>query len=175
MKPENKGVRPEKASMFAELEERVSGAVYMIVADYTGMNMPQTVELKKSLRENDATFNVAGNRMLNLVLDVDASGLLKGQNAMICGSGDVVEVAKIVKKFSKKNAKPVIKGGLLEGKVISAEEVQQLAELPPKQVLQAQLLGTLNAPAQQLASVLNQKVSSIVYVLEAARAKKEEA
>lgn len=175
MKPENKGHRPEKKSLYAELETRTTGALYMILADYTGMNMPQTDELKKSLRENDARFNVVSNRLLNRTLEVDASAMLTGQTAMIYGAGDVVEVAKIVKKFSKVNKKPIVKGGVLEGKLLSADEVAQLADLPSKPVLQAQLLGTLMAPATQLAGVLHQKVSSIVYVLDAARAKKEEA
>jgi len=174
MKPDNKGIRPEKASMAAELNERVSGALYMILADYDGMNMPQTTELKSTLRNSGASYNVVKNRMLNRALPVDAADLLKGQTALIYGEGDVVEVAKIIKKFTAKNKKPVVKGGFLEGKAISAEEVTELAKLPSKDVLRAQLLGTLQAPCTQLVGVLDQKVASLVYVLSAVKDKKEQ-
>ena len=174
MKPDDKNIRPEKASMAVELDARVSGAVYMILADYNGMNMPQTTELKNTLRESGATYNVVKNRMLNRALPVDAAELLKGQTAMICGEGDVVEVAKIIKKFAAANKKPVVKGGFLEGKAISAEEVIELAMLPSKDALRAQLLGTLQAPCTQLVGVMDQKIASLVYVLSAVKEKIEQ-
>lgn len=173
MKPDN-NIRPEKQSIAAEIDQRVAGALYMILADYTGMDMPVTTELKQSLRSNDASFNVVKNRMLNRALPTDAMHMLKGQIAMIHGSGDVVEVAKILRKFTAKNQKPVIKGGFLEGKAISAEDVAELAKLPSKDVMRAMLLGTLQAPCSQLVGVMQQKVSSLVYVLDAVRTKKEQ-
>lgn len=174
MKPEEKGMRPEKAAMATEIDARVSGALYMILADYTGMDMPMTTELKSSLRENGASFNVVKNRMLNRALSTDASDLLKGQTAMICGEGDVVEVAKVLKKFTAQNQKPVIKGGFVEGKAVSAEDMVELAKLPSKDVLRAMLLGTLQAPCTQLVGVLDQKVASLVYVLSAVKDKLEQ-
>lgn len=174
MKPESKGIRPEKQSITAELDERVSGALYMILADYTGMDMPQTTELKKNLRDSEATFNVVKNRMLKRALDDQAADLLTGQTALIYGSGDVVEVAKVIRKFTAANKKPIIKGGYLEGKMISGDDVAELAKLPAKEVMQAMLLGTLQAPCSQLVGVLDQKVASLVYVLDAAKTKKEQ-
>ena len=174
MKPENKQHRPEKVAMAAEIDERVSGALYMILADYDGMDMPMTTELKNSLRENGAAYNVVKNRMLNRAIDEDVAELLKGQTAMIYGEGDVVEVAKVIKKFTAANKKPVIKGGFVEGKAVSADDVIALSKLPSKDVLRAMLLGTLQAPSRNLASVLNQKVSSLVYVLSAVKEKKEQ-
>ncbi len=174
MKPDSKDIRPEKKSIAAELDQRISGALYMILTDYTGMDMSQTDELKQSLREKEASFNVVNNRMLNRALETDASALLKGQTAMIYGSGDVVDVAKIIKKFTATNKKPIIKGGFLEGKAISASEVVELALLPSKDALRAQLLGTLQAPCSQLVGVMSQKVSTLVYVLDAVRSKKEQ-
>ena len=86
----------------------------------------------------------------------------------------MVEVAKVIRKFANANKKPVLKGGYLEGKAISGAEVAELAKLPPKEILQAILLGTLQAPCSQLVGVMNQKVASLVYVLDAAKAKKEQ-
>ena len=169
MKPDNKDIRPEKKSIAAELDQRVAGALYMILTDYSGMDMPQTTELKQNLRDQEASFSVVNNRMLNRALETDASDLLKGQTAMIYGSGDVVEVAKVIKKFTAENEKPAIKGGFLEGKAISAADVIDLAKLPSKDVLRAMLLGTLQAPCSQLVGVMDQKVASLVYVLDAVK------
>jgi large subunit ribosomal protein L10 len=174
MKPDNKNLRPEKQSMAAELDSRVSGALYMILADYDGMDMPTTNELKNSLRENGASYNVVKNRMLNRALPEGASDLLIGKTAMIYGDGDVVEVAKVINKFTAKNKKPVVKGGFVEGKAVSAQDVVELAKLPPKDVMRAILLGTLQAPCSQLVGVLDQKVASLVYVLSAVKDKLEQ-
>lgn len=174
MKPEDKQQRPEKIAMAAEIDERLAGALYMILADYDGMDMPMTTELKSSLRENGAAFNVVKNRMLKRAMEEDISAMVKGQTAMIYGDGDVVEVAKVIKKFTAANNKPVVKGGFVEGKAVSAEDVVALAKLPSKDVLRAMLLGTLQAPARNMASVLNQKVASLVYVLSAVKEKKEQ-
>jgi large subunit ribosomal protein L10 len=160
--------------MAAEIEERVSGALYLILADYDGMDMPMTNEFKNSLRENGASFNVVKNRMLNRAMSEDISELLKGKTAMIYGDGDVVEVAKVIRKFTVANEKPVVKGGFVEGKAVSAQDVVALAKLPSKDVLRAMLLGTLQAPCTQLVGVMNQKVASLVYVLNAVKEKKEQ-
>ena len=173
MKPEEKGVRPEKVAEAAELDERIAGALYMIIADYTGMDMPTTTALKDSLRERGASFNVVKKTMLNRAL-ADASDLMTGQTAMIYGAGDVVEVAKVIKKFAAENEKPVVTGGFVEGKAVSASDVVELAKLPSKDVLRAMLLGTLQAPCSQLVGVLDQKVASLVYVLSAVKDKKEQ-
>ena len=160
--------------MATEIEERVSGALYMILADYDGMNMPMTTEFKNSLSKNGASFNVVKNRMLNRAMAEDISELLKGKTAMIYGEGDVVEVAKVIRKFTAANQKPIVKGGFVEGKAVSAQDVVALAKLPSKDVLRAILLGTLQAPCSQLVGVMNQKVASLVYVLGAAKDKKEQ-
>jgi large subunit ribosomal protein L10 len=174
MKPEEKGTRPEKLAEAAELNERVAGALYMIIADYTGMDMPTTTAFKNSLRDSGASFNVVKKTMLNRALTADAKALMTGQTAMIYGEGDVVEVAKVIKKFTAKNAKPVVTGGFVEGKPVSAKDVVELAKLPSKDILRAMLLGTLQAPCSQLVGVLDQKVASLVYVLSAVINKKEQ-
>ena len=112
--------------------------------------------------------------MLSRAVEGEMQELLHGQSAMIYGNGDVVEVAKVIQSFTKENEKPLIRGGVVEGKSISADEVNQLAKLPAKEVLQAMLLGTLQAPKAQLVGVMNNKVSSLVYVLDAVRSKKEQ-
>lgn len=173
MKPEEKGIRPEKEAMDMEIRDHVSNSVYMIIADYTGMDMPTTTSFKETLNERGARFSVVKNRMLARSINPSAKSLLKGQSAMIYGDGDVVEVAKIIKKFRKENEVPSIRGGIFEGKSINAEEVEELAKLPSKEILYSMLVGTLQAPMSQVVGVMNNKVSSLVYVLDAARSKKE--
>jgi large subunit ribosomal protein L10 len=173
MSTENRKLRPEKQAMFNEVEESVSGALYMILADYKGMSMPETTEFKNKLRDVDAQVKVVKNRMLNRICeDMDP---ITGPTALVFGEGDVVEVAKILKKFSTDTQKPVLKGGVLEGTVLSAEDVVALAKLPGKKELQAKLVGTLAAPMTQVVGVMNQKVCSLLYVLNAVREKKEQA
>jgi large subunit ribosomal protein L10 len=173
MSTENRNLRPEKQAMFNEVQENVSGALYMILADYKGMSMPETTEFKKQLRDADARVKVVKNRMLNLICeDLEP---VTGPTAVIYGDGDVVEVAKILKKFSAGKESPKLKGGVLEGSVLSAEDVSALAGLPGKKELQAKLVGTLAAPMTQVVGVMNQKVCSLLYVLNAVREKKEQA
>ena len=173
MSKENKNLRPEKQAIFNEVQENVSGALYMILADYNGMNMPETTEFKKQLRGANAQVQVVKNRMLNRICEDLAP--VTGPTALVFGDGDVVEVAKILRKFSAEKEKPVLKGGVLEGTVLSAEDVIALAKLPGKKELQAKLVGTLAAPMTQVVGVMNQKVCSLLYVLNAVREKKEQA
>jgi large subunit ribosomal protein L10 len=173
MSKEKNNLRPEKVAMYNEVQEEVSGALYMILADCTGMSMPQTLALKKELSGAEAKLKVVKNRMLSLICE--DLGKVTGPTAMISGSGDVVEVAKIIKKFATENKKPELKGGLVEGTVLSAADAEKLASMPGKKELQAKLVGTLAAPMTQLVGVMDQKVCSLLYVLNAVREKKETA
>jgi len=173
MSTENTNLRLEKQAMFNEVQENVSGALYMLLTDCTGMTVLDTLDFKKQLKGADAKLKVVKNTTLNrLYSNLDT---LTGPTAMISGAGDVVEVAKILKKFASTTKKPVIKGGVLEGAVLSSEDVVALADLPGKKELQAILVGTLAAPMTQLVGVMNQKVCSLLYVLNAVVDKKEQA
>jgi large subunit ribosomal protein L10 len=123
-------------------------------------------------------MHVVKNRMLGRISsDLGHEGLdkLTGPTAMIVGDGDVVEVAKILKKFQTEQERDVIKGGVVEGTVISPSEVMELAKLPGKPELQGTLVGTIAAPLSGLVGVMNQKVCSLLYVLNAVKEKKEQA
>lgn len=176
MSTDNKKIRPEKQAMYSEVQENVSGALYMLLTDYKGMTMPETDEFKKLLRGANARVKVVKNSMLNRISgEMGCSGIsdkLSGPTAMIFGAGDVVEVAKILKKFTADKNKPTVKGGVLEGAVLSAKDVADLAGMPGKKELQAKLVGTIAAPMTQLVGVMNQKVCSLLYVLNAVSEKK---
>lgn len=171
-------IRPEKKAMVRDMRERLAGALYVVMADYQGMSMAETDELKSQLREQNAKCFVVRNLLAKRVIqdlkeDKAAADLIDGPTAMIAGDGNLVEVAKILKKFRKENKRPEVRGGILEETVLDVEEVKRLADLPTKDVLRGQLVGTLAAPMTNLAGVMQQKLSSLVYVLKAAEEKKQ--
>ena len=171
-------MRAEKISIAEEIRERLDGAEYFILADYQGLTVSQTEELRTKLAESDARMLVLRNRQFGHVIQtLDYEGFdgerIPGPTAMFYGSGDVVETSKVLKAFIKSTDKPVIKLGALQGKLITADEVTQLADLPSLDQMRAILVGTLAAPMTQVVGVMSQKLSSLVYVLNAAKEKKE--
>lgn len=171
-------MRAEKISIAEEIKGRLNEADFFIIADYQGLSVMQTEELRTKLAENDARMLVLRNRQFtHVVNELDYEGFsterIPGPTAMFYGSGDVVETSKVLKAFIKSNAKPVIKLGALQGKMISADDVTQLADLPSLDQMRGILVGTLAAPMTQVVGVMSQKLSSLVYVLNAAKEKKE--
>ena len=169
-------MRPEKKSAFEEIRSKVSGAGFVILADYAGLDVIKTQELKKRLRGVNASMQVVKNRVFSTVIKdlgyqtMDAG--LSGPSAMVYGQGDVVMAAKVLKDFIKENEKPVIKLGALQGATITSKDVADLAALPSREVLLSQFVGTLAAPMQGLVGVLQAKLASLVYVLKAIEEKK---
>ena len=172
-------MRPEKIAMSAELKTKVSGSGFMILANYKGLSVGKTTDLRKRLRGANAKVQVVKNRVVKHVLkDAGAPSMdagLKGPSALIYGNGDVVAAAKILKTFIKENEKPVIKIGALQGSVLTAADVEALAALPSREVLLGQVVGTIAAPMSQLVGVLSQKVASVLYVVQAVADKKGKA
>ena len=173
-------MRPEKEAIVQEIKEQLEGISYMILTDFARMNTVRTANLRAALRETEAEFHVVPNRLFRVVAQsLSIEGLedaLKGPTALVTGAGDVAATAKALNEFIKKNEKiPVVKMGYMDGTVLSADEVQVLATLPPKPVMQAMLLGTMAAPMSNLVGVMSQKLASLVYVLKAAADKKSAA
>ncbi len=171
-------MRAEKQSMADEIRAKVKESGFVILADYKGLSVSKTTELKKRLRGAQATLQVVKNRVFKHVADdlghatLDAG--LAGPSAMVLGS-DVVGAAKVLRDFIKENEKPVIKTGMLQGQVLSADDVKALAALPSREQLLAQMVGTIAAPMSQLVGVLQAKVASLLYVLKAIEEKKAKA
>ncbi len=172
-------MRPEKLSIAKEIADQMADVTFAIFTDYTKMDMVKTSALRKSLRACGARFQVVPNRLFRVAVKelpvADAAAELKGPTAMIFGSGDVAEAAKALKTFATAEKLPVVKSGWMEGRVLSAAEVDQLASMPSKKVMQGMFVGTLAAPMSNLVGVFTQKISSLVYVLNAAKEKKEQA
>ena len=171
-------MRPEKQSIVKEINGQMSSASFAIFADFTKMDMGKTSALRKKLRESNARFQVVPNRMFRVaVKDLGMElpeDLLKGPTAVVFGADDVAETAKALKAFAAANDKmPVVKGGWMDGRALNAADVEILATLPSKKVMQGMLVGTIAAPMSNLVGVMSQKLASLVYVLNAVKEKKE--
>lgn len=172
-------MRPEKKSMGAELTTKVKGSGYIFLADYKGLSVGKTAELRRLLKGANAKVQVVKNRVFKHVLkDAGVTGMdagLKGASAMVYGSGDPVAAAKVLRDFIKANEKPVIKLGTMQGSVLTSKDVEALAAMPSREIMLGRVVGTIAAPMSQLVGVLNQKVASLLYVLKAVEEKKSKA
>ncbi len=168
-------MRPEKQSILGELTSQVNDSTFVFVADYRGMKVEQFSDLRRKLGKTGARMLVVKNRFLRLITkekgwqNLDSS--LKGQSAIVTGK-DLVQAAKTIKEFTAANGLPIVKAGVMGDVVLTSSQIDAIAELPPREVLLSQLVGTVAAPLARLVGVLKQKVSTIVYVMKAIEDKK---
>ena len=168
-------MRPEKNAIIDEVRSKLEESGFLLLTDYKGLNVGVIGALRKALHDEQSEVHVVKNTFLGKAAEAMGwNGLdpaLQGPTAMVTGSGDVAQVAKLVSKFAKDNGKE-LKGGCLEGDILTAADVNALAELPSLKVMQGIVVGTIAAPMTQLVGVFNQKVSSLLYVLKAVEEKK---
>jgi len=164
-------MRPEKNLIISEIKTRVDRAPYVLLTDYTGMQVPQFNELRNRLSGANAEYRVVKNNLLRRALQgsnlPDLETYLHGQSAVVIGDTDISAAAKVLKSFTGEFKKPVLKIGILDKAVVNVDQIMALADLPSKSVLQAKLLGLLIAPASQLVRLLNTPASQIAQVLKA--------
>ncbi len=170
-------MRPEKLSIVNEIRNKTADATFVILVDYKGMTVAQMTELRKRLAAIQAEFSVVKNSFFKLVAIernwMKSDEPLTEPNAIAIGKGDAIELAKVLSDFNKEYKRPVIRRGFLEGKALSAAEIEHLLSLPGKDTLRAMLVGAIAAPMTGLVGVLKQKLASIVYVLKAIEEKKK--
>ncbi len=165
-----------KDIVIQDLLEKLNSSPYLIVVEYAGMTVPEFEELRGKLRENSAKLYVTKNSFVKRA--AEAAGLpdglnesLGGQNAVVTGEQDICGAAKVIQDFHKKTEKAAMRSGIMDGKLLTVDEVNALASLPPLPVLQAQFLGVLQAPASKLVRLLNETASALGRIL---NAKKEQ-
>lgn len=172
-------IRPEKVAVVAELQEMLGNTKGAVLADYRGLTVAQDTKLRRKLREAGVEYKVVKNTMLRIAAnELNLEGLdpyLEGPTALAFSQTDPVAPAKILTDFAKEHKVFEIKAGLVEGKVVDAAGVKALASLPSKEVLVAQLLGSMQAPISGLVNVLQGTIRNVVYVLDAVRKQKESA
>ncbi len=166
----------QKKQQVAELSEKLKTAVTGVIVDYKGITVADDTKLRKSLRESGDEYKVVKNTLLGRALkEAGIDGLdsvLEGATAIAISQEDYVGAAKILCEYAEKNKNFQVKAGFVDGKVIDAEGVKNLAKLPSKEVLLAQVLGGLNAPITAFATVLNGTMKGLVVALNAIAEKK---
>ena len=164
-------MRPEKNLVINEIKARVDKTPYVLLTDYTGMQVPQFNELRNRLSGANAEYRVVKNTLLRRALAdsqlPDLESYLHGQSAVVLGDSDVSAAAKVLKSFTAEFQKPKLKIGILDKAVLDVAQIMALADLPSKDVLQAKLLGLLLAPASTLVRLINTPASQVAQVLKA--------
>ncbi|HET98584.1 MAG TPA: 50S ribosomal protein L10 [Desulfurivibrio alkaliphilus] len=170
--------REEKAEIVQELSARFATAKLAVLADYRGMTVGSLQQLRQELRKGAATIKVAKNTLLNRAVEgtpfESLRDQLKGNTALALTDADPVAPAKILVKFAKDNPKLVIKSAVLEGKLLSADDLTALSKLPGINELRAQLLGLMLAVPTGFVRVLNGVPQKAVYLLQAIKEQKEQ-
>ena len=170
--------RGTKEKVIAVLHEKVQNAKLIVLANYSGLSVEEITTLRNALRKSDTELRVIKNTLFEIALkETDAAALesyLNGPLAIALNNGDVVEPAKILVEFAKKNANLEVVAGTLEGKVLTGEQIRALAELPSRDVLLAKLLSVMVGVQTSLVTVLSAVPRGFVQVLDGYRAKKED-
>ena len=164
-------MRPEKTSIVSELSEKLKRSPYVLVTDYQRMKVADFSELRNRLAPTGAEMHVVKNNFLKRAMAdsgfPDVGAKLVGQTAVVTGDQDVAPVAKIFKTFATEFKIAVLKVGFVDRSVLSTVDLETLAELPARDVLQAQLLGLLLSPATRLVRLLNEPGAALARLLNA--------
>ena len=158
--PNAKVLESKKATVEA-LSAKIKDATSVVFVDYRGITVAQDTDLRKQFRDAEVEYTVVKNTLTRFAAKnagYDFDEVLNGTTAMACTTGDPIAPARIVCEFAKKNKLKTlsIKGGVVEGSVLSAADLNGIGELPSKNALVASVLGTFLAPISSLAFVLDQ-------------------
>lgn len=169
--------RPQKDKLVAELREKLTGANALYYTDFSGLNVKRMTDLRRRLRKANVEYVVIKNTLA--LRAVNDAGLvaerLKGQTGLVIAK-DPVAAAKVLADFAKENdQRPAVKGGLLEGKALNVEQVKQLASLPSREQMLAQLGAGLQSPMAAFVGALNGLLYMFAGALEGLRAQRQNA
>jgi len=168
-----------KKEVVENLNSRLSEVEIALIVDYKGLDVEAMTQLRTELRKEGAHLEVVKNTLLSMASEGTSVSVikefLKGPNAIVTSVDDPVAPAKVLVKFAEDNKKLEIKAGAMNGKVLSIDEIKALAKMPPKEVLLAQLLSTMNAVPTSMVRVLNEVPRSFMTALNAIGEQKEAA
>lgn len=167
-----------KKEKVSEIQKEAQESLSFIVTSYGGLKTVDINELRLKIRPFKAEYRVVKNSLTKIALKNAGfealSQMLSGPSAVVIERGDTVGTLKTIFEFAKTHDALKVTGGCLEGKVLTGQQLKTIASLPSKEVLIAQLLGTLLGPATNLASVLQAPLRDLVTVLEAIAKKTEQ-
>ena len=169
-------MRSEKQYMIDDIRARLTGSEFAFFVDFTRLPVARMSSFRAKLRAAGAEVRVVKNRLLKLVCSslgwTGIEGMVKQPTALVTGKDDVA-AARVIQEFVRAEEKPLtLKGGVINGLFLKATEVMEFANLPSREQLRQQVVGTIAAPMSRLVGVMNQKLSSLVYVLQAIEKKK---
>jgi large subunit ribosomal protein L10 len=165
--------KEQKEQVVDELTERLKAADTLLVADYRGLTMPQIDHLRTRLLESGARFTVIKNTLTRRAAEAAGAdallALLDGPSAIafLEADGDMVAAAKALADSARETQVLEIRGGILQGRAMTAAEVETLAKLPPEEVLRGQVLGAIVAPLTALTGLLNAPLQNLVGLIDA--------
>jgi large subunit ribosomal protein L10 len=165
--------KSDKEKVVIDLTEKLRGAETMIVADYRGLTMPQIDALRTKLIESGARFTVVKNTLTRRAAEAAGAdallALLEGPSAIafVEADGDAVAVAKALADSARDTKVLEIRGGVMQGRVITGDDVDQLAKLPSLDVLRGQVIGAIIAPLNAIAGLVNAPLQSLYGLIEA--------
>jgi large subunit ribosomal protein L10 len=170
--------REEKTALVAQLAESLNRASIAVVCEYKGIKAGESDDLRRRLRAAQGELRVAKNTLVRLAIKNTRFEPLErnlgGAVGLLLSYADPVELAKTINSLRELGERFKVRGGVLEGKPLTAAEIAALAALPPREVIFAQLLGLLKAPATRLARLLNEPGSALARLLDAAAKKRGE-
>lgn len=164
--------RTQKQELVGELKEKMSKAVSVVLADFSGLTVESVTGMRREFRANQCEYKVVKNRLMGLAIAGTAmepmKPLLKGPTALVVSFEDPAVAAKIAVKYAKEQEeKFVIRGGFVDGNVLDTAGVSALAQLPGKDELRATLLATITAPATEMVRLLAAAPTNFLYLLSA--------
>jgi len=165
--------KEDKEKVVAELTERLKASDTLLVADYRGLTMPQIDELRSKLLESGARFTVVKNTLTRRAAEAAGAdallALLEGPSAIafLEADGDMVAAAKALADSARDTKVLAIRGGIMQGRTVTAAEVESLATLPPVDILRGQVLGAVVAPLTTFVALLNAPLQNLIGLIDA--------
>ncbi|MEA4926143.1 MAG: 50S ribosomal protein L10 [Syntrophomonadaceae bacterium] len=167
----------EKQKVVEEIKQKLENAALVVCTDYRGLNVEQVTELRNKLRVPGVEYRVLKNTMFRFALQQmgheDVADKITGPNAVVFSNDDPVGPTQTLSEFAKNNKQFEIKLGMLDGKLISQDEIKRLASLPSREVLLGQVVGTMQAPITSFVRVLNANLTGLVRALDGIREQKQ--
>jgi large subunit ribosomal protein L10 len=168
--------KDEKEQLVQVLHDELGKSQAFFVTDYMGLTVEKITKLRRDIKGAGGSYQVVKNTLLRRASEgTPAKGIEQffvGPTAVAIAKTDAVAVAKALVNFAKDNDQLEIQAGMLGERAITASDIQELSKMPPKEVLLARMLGSLNAPVSNFVGVLSAIVSQLVYVLKAIENKK---
>jgi len=168
--------RQKKAEMLRNLKEKLQKSEAVFVTTFRGLKVAEVNEIRRLVREKGGEYRVFKNTLIRIGAEntpyQPVNDYVEGPTALVFAYKDPVEIAKVLKDFVKNHPALELRGLVFKGKGYDAKMIDELVKLPPKEVLLAQLMGTIQAPLANFVGLLSAIIRNFLYVLKAIEEKK---